>query len=67
MNKISLMYDVLYDYYQVGSEFDAHALTLSKKYNNDGFRANSHTMSRFYLDYHDIVMSKIKLLRFNGN
>jgi hypothetical protein len=67
MEKIANMYDELYNYYEVDSEFDKHAIRLSKKYNNNGFRANSHTIHEFYLNSHQIFLSKIKLLRFNGN
>ena len=67
MTKISNMYDELYNYYQIDSEFDKHAMFLSKKYNNKGFRANSHTIHEFFLNSHQIFLSKIKILRFNGN
>jgi len=67
MTKIANMYDELYNYYQVDSEFDKHAMSLSKKYNNNGFRANSHTIHEFYLNSHKIVLSRIKLLKFIGN
>ena len=61
------MYDELYNYYQVDSEFDKHAISLSKKYNNYGFRANSHTIHEYYIKSHKIFMLNSKLLRFNGN
>lgn len=67
MTIIANMYDELYDYYKVDSAFDKHAMSLAKKYNNNGFRANSHTIHDFYLNSHQIFLSKIKLLRFNGN
>lgn len=67
MEKIANMYDELYIYYQVGSEFDKYAMSLVKKYNNNGFRANIHTIHEFYLKSHQINLSNINLLRFNGN
>jgi len=67
MTKIANMYDELYNYYQIDSEFDKHAMFLSKKYNNKGFRANSHTIHEFFLNSHQIFLSKIKILRFKGN
>tara|TARA_X000000368_G_scaffold416174_1_gene409491 strand:+ start:7025 stop:7783 length:759 start_codon:yes stop_codon:yes gene_type:complete len=67
MKKIGNIYDELYNYYQVDSEFYKHAMSLTKKYNNNGFMANSHTIHEFYLNSHQIILSKIKILRFNGN
>jgi len=67
METMSNMYDELYDYYQIDSDFDKHAMSLSKKYNNNGFRANSHTIHEYYLNSHQIFLSRIKLLKFNGN
>jgi len=67
MTKIANMYDELYNYYQIDSDFDKHAMFLIKKYNNKGFRANSHTIHEFFLNSHQIFLSKIKILRFNGN
>ena len=67
MAKIANMYEELYNYYHVDSEYDKYAMSLSKKYNNNGFRANSHTIHEYYLNSHQIFLSKSKLLRFNGN
>lgn len=67
MTKIANMYDELYNYYQIDSEFDKHAMNLTKKYNNNGFRANSHTIHEYYLNSCQIFLSNIKQLRFNGN
>ena len=67
MEKIANMYDELYDYYQIDSDFDKHAISLSKKYNNNGFRANSHTIHEYYLKSHQIFLSNSKLLKLNGN
>lgn len=69
MTKIANMYDELYNYYQIDSEFDRYAMALTKKYNNKyrGLRANSHTIHEFYLNSYQICLSNIKILRFNGN
>lgn len=67
MTKIANMYDELYDYYKVDSAFYKHSMYLAKKYNNNGFTANSHTIHEFYLNSHQIFLSNIKLLIFNGN
>ena len=67
MTKIANMHDELYNYCQLDSDFDKYAMSLTNKYNNNGFRANSHTIHEFFLNSHQIFLSKIKLLRFNGN
>ena len=67
MKIIANMYDELYNYYQVNSDFDTHAISLSKKYNNNGFRANSHTIHEYYLKSYNILNDKIKTLCFRGN
>lgn len=67
MTKIANMHDELYNYCQLDSDFDKYAMSLTNKYNNNGFRANSHTIHEYYLNAYQIFLSKIKILRFNGN
>lgn len=67
MKKIADMYDILYDYYQINSDFNKYAIQLTKKINNNGFRANSHTIHEYYLGTHNILPDNIHILRFNGN
>ena len=67
MKKIGNIYDELYNYYQINSEFYKYVMILVKKYNNNGFMTKSHTIHEFYLNSHQIILSKIKILRFNGN
>ena len=49
MIKIANMYDILYDYYRINSDFDKFSQNLTKKYKNNGFRCNSHTIHMYYI------------------
>jgi len=67
MKKIALMYDSLYNYYKINSEFDKYSIKLSKIFNNDGFRGNNHTVHKFYFENNNITANNIKYLTFYGN
>ena len=67
IQKIANMYDELYNYFQINSNFYKNIINLSKKHNNNGFAANSHAIHEFHIKLHEINFSDIKILRFNGN
>lgn len=68
MLKIANMYDSLYNYYNINNPYYNYCKILEKKYKNDGFKANSHTIHKYYLDNCNINnINNIKILTFFGN
>ena len=66
MKILAYIYDNLYKYYKINSDFHNYIITLSKKYNNNGFATNSHTIHEFYLKSHEKTCIKYKIIISNN-
>ena len=67
MKILADMYDILHKSLVINSDFDIYSKKLGLKYNSQGFRANNHTIHKFYLDKIGFGENWIKFLKFYGN